>query len=91
MEGVFADWRFWATMLAIAATWGEARYRLWRYGKILNSPWEKAKTDITTLLEKAKTHGEDIRWLRKELSKETDKREASSARIHDKLDKMGCK
>ncbi len=87
MNETFADWRFLLVILGFAFSLGSLWWTVRRHAKILNDGvLTRIEKNLATLIEKAETHAEDIRGLRLSMTKETDKREVSISRIHDRID-----
>ena len=92
MDAAFADWRFLVLLLGLACSHGGLIWAVRRHAKILNGAMlTRIEKNLARLIEKADTHAEDIRWLRDAVAKETDKREESIRRCHDRTTKMGGK
>jgi len=87
MDEAFTDWRFWLVVLGLTFSLGSLVWTVHRHAKILNgATLSGIKENLATLNEKAKTHAEDIRGLQKTIVSVDDKREASIARVHERLD-----
>jgi|TARA_Y100000034_G_C6699787_1_gene308550 hypothetical protein len=92
MDVALADWRFLLVLLGLACSHGGLIWAVHRHAKILNGGiLGRIEKNLARLNERADTHAEDIRGLHQAVVKETDKREESIRRCHERTTKMGGK